>query len=441
MRKLLLIIGILFFQLNMSAQLKRVRIEKYYIADANDATDTIGGGIEVGSTTYRVYLELQPNTRVLNIFGSEGHPFVVSSTAPFFNNLVQGKSFGKDFTKAALSENTVALDTYLSIGQVAKQGAKVFFALPKTLDSDGSFIGGTNNDGGSNGGVGLLSAENSEAGIPLTVQDGFDTLQVPAINWTSNGVQDFITGADSTIFGSLVAGNEFRSEAFNLSASVGIGGVVPDSNFVLIGQFTTTGELSFELNAEIQVYENGQWNSITYVGRDTMLSNGEVYNPFLSYPYACGCMNPDYLEYNASYVCELEGSCQNLIVYGCADSMACNYNVEVNVNVQDLCCYPGDCNNRDLIEVCPQLLGSAFELTLFPNPVQDILQCNILNDEISDLTIKVYNANGVLLHTQNIQEAPYNFNAGINVSDYEAGLYQLVISANGKTNSKLFFKY
>jgi hypothetical protein len=121
--------------------------------------------------------------------------------------------------------------------------------------------------------------------------------------------------------------------------------------------------------------------------------------------------------------------------------MACNYNVEVNVNVQDLCCYPGDCNNRDLVEVCPQLLGSAFELTLFPNPVQDLLQCNVLNDEVSDLNIKVYNANGVLLFERNVQEAPYNFNTGVDVSNYEAGLYQLVISANGKTNSKLFFKY
>ncbi len=441
MRKLLFIIGILCFHLSMSAQLKRVHIEKYYISDTNDATDTIGGGLDVGSTTYRVYLELQPNTRVLNIFGSAGHPFVVASTAPFFNNLSQGKSFGKDFTKAALSENTVALDTYLTIGQVAKQGAKVFFALPKSLDNDGSFIGGANNDGGSVAGVGLLSSENIDAGIPVTEQDGFDTLQVPSIIWTSNGVQDFITGADSTIFGSLVSGNSFSSEAFNLSSSVGIGGVVPDSNFVLVGQFTTTGELSFELNAEIQVYENGQWNNITYVGRDTLLNNGEVYNPFLSYPYACGCMNPDYLEYNAAYVCELEGSCLNLIVYGCADSMACNYNPEVNINVQDLCCYPGDCNNRDLVEVCPQLLGSAFELNLFPNPVQDLLQCNVLNDEVSDLNIKVYNANGVLLFEQNIQEAPYNFNMGVDVSNYEAGLYQLVISANGKTNSKLFFKY
>jgi hypothetical protein len=232
MRKLLFIIGILCFQLNMSAQLKRVHIEKYYISDANDATDTIGGGLEIGSTTYRVYLELQPNTRVLNIFGSEGHPFVVSSSAPFFNNLSQGKSFGKDFTKAALSENTVALDTYLSIGQVAKQGAKVFFALPKPLDNDGSFIGGSNNDGGSNGGAGLLSAENAEAGIPLTVQDGFDTLQVPAINWTSNGVQDFITGSDSTIFGSLVSGTQFSSEAFRLTPLLCVGDPISKNKLI-----------------------------------------------------------------------------------------------------------------------------------------------------------------------------------------------------------------
>ena len=32
-----------------SAQLEKVIIEKYYVSDANDATDTSGGGVPIGS--------------------------------------------------------------------------------------------------------------------------------------------------------------------------------------------------------------------------------------------------------------------------------------------------------------------------------------------------------------------------------------------------------
>jgi hypothetical protein len=35
----------------VSAQLEKVIIEKYYVSDANDATDNLGGGIPQGSTT------------------------------------------------------------------------------------------------------------------------------------------------------------------------------------------------------------------------------------------------------------------------------------------------------------------------------------------------------------------------------------------------------
>ena len=40
------------------AQLERVYIEKYYVSDANDATDTTGGILPAGSTTYRVYVDM-----------------------------------------------------------------------------------------------------------------------------------------------------------------------------------------------------------------------------------------------------------------------------------------------------------------------------------------------------------------------------------------------
>lgn len=421
-------------------QLNSVFIEKYYVSDENDALDTIGGTLISGSTTYRLYFDLGPQSRVKRIFGDSRHPFVVESSHPFFNNLSQGKSFGKDFTKASLSENTVALDSYLTLGQIAKQGAKVYFALPKEMDSDGSFIGGNNNDGGSAGGVGLLSASNAEAGIPLTVADGNDTLSIGSITWSSVGVQDVISGLDTTIFGRN-GESIFVSQNFYLQSSQAIGGFDLDTNLVLWAQLTTFGDLSFEVNVEVETWNGSEWISSTYVSTDTLLQDGELYNPFLSYPYACGCMDPDYLEYSSAYVCELEGDCQNLIVYGCADSMACNYNPFVNVHVEELCCYPGSCRNRDITEVCPGLMGEeAFELVLFPNPVNDEININVLNAEIEDLEILIYNASGALMFSQKFDQAPYNWNIHTDVSGFQVGVYQVVVRTAEDVTSKMFFK-
>lgn len=422
-------------------QLRKVFIEKYYISDFNDAQDTIGGQLAEGAVTYRIFLELELNARVKSIFGDDRHAFHMASSEVFFNNVSQGKSFGKDFTKASLSENTVALDSYLTIGQIAKQGSKVYFALPKVLDNDGSFIGGNNNDGGSAAGQGLLSSINAEAGIPVTVSDGFDTLLMNPISWTTTGVQDVITGSDTTIFGSEVAQQSFESQNFYLTASEGVRGINADSNFVMVAQLTTSGDISFSINAEIEFWENNQWNTMRYVSADTLLASGEVYNPFLKYPYSCGCMDPAYLEYSPAYVCALEGACQNLIVYGCSDSMACNYNVDVNVHVQELCCYPGSCNNRDLVEVCPTLLGAnAFELSVFPNPASEFVNVNVLNANLEDTEVLIYNANGALMFTQQISQAPHNLNVNVDVSGLNVGLYQVVVRTNSQVISKMFFK-
>ena len=58
------------------AQIEQLIMETYYISDANDATDTIGGQLEEGSTTYRIYVDLLPGSRLLSIYGDENHPLV-----------------------------------------------------------------------------------------------------------------------------------------------------------------------------------------------------------------------------------------------------------------------------------------------------------------------------------------------------------------------------
>jgi hypothetical protein len=153
---------------------------------------------------------------------------------------------------------------------------------------------------------------------------------------------DFLSGADSTIFGSLVPQNSFNSEIFELSCS-GVQGTVADSNQVIIAQLTTLGELSFNINITVEEMVDGFPTLVNYVSSDTLLGDNEKYNPYLSYPYSCGCNDGNYLEYNSSFVCYEEGSCVTPVVFGCTDSLACNYDPQANINLGQLCCYPGSC--------------------------------------------------------------------------------------------------
>ena len=86
MKKYLLLSIISFCCLQLFSQngLEAIIVETYYISDANDATDTTGGGIEIGTKTYRIYLDLVPGTIVKRIYGDQNHPLIFSSSQNFF---------------------------------------------------------------------------------------------------------------------------------------------------------------------------------------------------------------------------------------------------------------------------------------------------------------------------------------------------------------------
>jgi hypothetical protein len=425
-----------------SAQLERVFIEKYYLSDANDATDTTGGILPTGSTTYRIYVDMAPGFRLKKLYGDDNHPFIVRSTETFYNHAADGQTFAKDFVKARYSENIVALDSWLTIGQTTKtQAGKTYFGIPKESDTDGSFIGGENNDGGSamiSGG--LLTNADPSCGSPLTLADGMDTLVNVPTTWFSLGVADFVTGADSTIFGSLNAGTEFNSRQFELR-NTGTVGVLADSNHVLIAQLTTAGELSFNLNLEIEGEVNGELQTFTYVGSDSVLVTGETYNPFLIYPLECGCNDPLYLEFDPTVGCLEAGSCITPIIYGCMDSMACNFDPQSNFNVQGLCCYPGLCNGRDIAQVCPSLLGESFELEVFPNPSNDDFTLNIFSG-MSDEPIhyEIVNTYGVKILSKDLSATEKVIDEVLEFSNQQNGLYHLIVTVGGKVETMILVK-
>jgi hypothetical protein len=402
--------------LQAQSLIENVVVETYYISDSLDATDTTGGYLEKGSKTYRIYVDLAPSVRLKRIYGDQNHPLIFNSTDTIFNNAIDGKTFGKDFQKTRLQENTVGLDTWITLSQTTKflLSGKTTFGVLKANDSDGSFIGGSNND------LGLLANNDPLAGIPLTIADGNDTITISTLEWPNFGFTNTLTQEDSTIFGSLVPGTRFESRNCYLSNS-GVMGIDSVVNHILVAQITTKGELSFELNLEVQLGNQ----TVKLVARDSVLNTGEEISAFLSYPQACGCQDPNYLEYSPSYACNIQDSCQTLIVFGCMDPLACNFSSSANFNIADICCYIGDCNDLDISIVCPELSINDIaeqKLIFFPNPGKDMLSVQANFNSNSLVSVQIINAIGQVIYT-NSQLKPssgntillddLNFNPGV----------------------------
>lgn len=442
MRYLLFFLLLSSVQYKVFSQLEKVIVEKYYISDTNDATDTLGGGLPIGSTTYRIYVDLAPGSVLKKIYGDANHPFSIQSTAPFFNHKSDGQTFAKDYIKNRYLEGTVALDTWLTLGQTTKtQAGKTYVGVLKNQDVDGSFIGGVNNDGGSELiSTGLLLNNDVNAGIPLTQSDGMDTMVTIPSNWSSFGLLDFSSGNDSTMFGSLQSNLGFVSNDFYLVSS-GIKGLIPDSNQILIAQLTTTGELSFNLNIEVEVLVNGTMQTISYVSSNDTILSGEVFNPYLIYPTTCGCNNTNYLEYDQNATCLVPGSCITPIVIGCMDTMACNYESNVNVSMPNLCCYPGKCNNRDIAIVCPALRGENFEFLVYPNPsAADFfldVYSGMANEEIQ---VEVFNTFGVKVYEHSYSPTSMLIGEELELDTDEKGVYHIKVQIGEQVQTQLLFK-
>ncbi len=427
------ILFILLYPFLLEAQVRNVIVETYYISDANDATDTIDGSLRslpVGSKTYRVYVQLEHGYKLKKIYGDSNHALEIMSTDTFFNNINRPNAyFGYLVNKVWFPDNpTLALDSWLTLGR----GAKNYTGVLKRDDNDGSFLGGTNNYGGTSGiAEGLLINNNPDAGILLTASDGFIPDAAVLDQWSDNGIKD-ASNVDTTIFGSLKSGTQFISNTAYLQQNMGVAGDSLNNN-VLVAQLTTRGDISFELNIVV-IDTNG--NDIKFVAHADILLPGERICPLLKYPPVCGCANPSYLEYSPNYACGNSDSCRTRIIYGCMDAMACNYDPAVNFNIPELCCYPGLCGDRDIALVCPQLSTNVFRL--YPNPAQNEVTLEIASKKNDELRYEIYNAFGRKISAQKINSDAGIFN--IDISDFNGGLYMLVLYRGEITESKIFLK-
>ncbi len=423
------------------AQVERLYIETYYISDAADATDTIGGHLDEGSSTYRIFVDLSPGAKLLAIYGDENHPLIFTSTAPFFNHREEGITFGKDLSRNRFETGTVPLDSYITLGQCSRSfGQGAYFGVPKDLDTDGSIIGGVNNDGGSDViTTGLLTNENSQMGLPLIAADGLSILTELPNAWIDVGFVDLFSNADTTIFGADSPKYSFNRTDVLLKNS-GVTGVDPVENKILVAQLTTKGEITFSINLEVEILDGGVPKIIKYVAQNEMLGPNEVFSSLLTYPYTCGCKDPAYLEANTAFACEDNSQCQTLIVFGCTDSLACNYNPSANFSIADLCCYIGFCNDLDISIVCPDLQPRAgndqVHVTVYPNPATNELYLDAEQIEHNDIPYAIYDLFGRLVKQGILKEQE----SYIDISALTVGCYILRSESNKANVATSFVK-
>jgi len=395
---LFLLFGILIFNGFQSfAQITGVKVEKYYIADANDATDTTGGrSLDVGSITYRVYVELLPGSKLKKIYGDSYHPLIINSTANFYNNIDRpGSVFGYQVKSSWFSDNpTLALDSWLTLGLATSTQKGIL----KNLDNDGDAITGLNNNGGTALiASGLLLNNDTSAGTPLSIADGLVTNINSFGQWVDIGFKDF-SGSDTTTFGASKISNEFSCTSCALQQNTSVAGPQLDSTRVLVAQLTTSGELTFRLNVTVEQMDSlGNIVLVNYVANnDTLLADEQV-SPWLKFPPVCGCTDTRYLEYSAGNACTNNDSCKTLIVFGCTDTLACNYDPSANVNIHTLCCYPGLCSDRDLSLACPELASGRFaksNVVVYPNPTADQLTVEVYSKTKENVSYSVHDPLG-----------------------------------------------
>lgn len=423
------------------AQVRNVIVETYYVADSNDLSDTLNGrGLQVGSKTYRVYVEVEPGSKVKKIFGDSLHPLVFRSDSVFYNNTDRPNAeFGYEIQLSWMEDAPLlALDSWISLGYAARNQKGVL----KNKDSDGGQIAGNNNLGGTAGiAGGLLVNNDPSAGIPLTQADGYQAEPILPGSWIDAGFKDAF-GNDTTIFGADSSGSEFYCVGCALVQTSALKGASTDSNRVLVAQLTTAGGLSFQLNIELeQVDQNGNPINISYVASDDSLRPGEIVSPYLTYPLQCGCNDPDYLEYSQVYTCLEEDSCKTLIVFGCMDSMACNYNPDANFCLPNLCCYPGKCNDLDISLVCPQLNEGRFgnaELIVYPNPGAGLITLEVYSISEESARLDVMNLTGQMVYSKSVY-----LDSGITRSEHNldflpAGIYSVrLISESREKNTRV----
>jgi hypothetical protein len=195
--------------------------------------------LQANSFAYRIFADLDTNYVMQAVFGGgTTNELIFTTTTGFYNNTEFGGTTGKEIFTSLLNDNpALAFDSYITVNTA------------------------TNNR------LGILHAEDTTDAIA----DGFTT---------GSSLPLQVIGAD---FGLPFGTEDFEGKfsSYNCAYNVNGGERGPTiSNRVLIGQFTTDGVFSFEIN--IQIRRTDGQDVQQFVARDPQA--GAYQHPALHYP-------------------------------------------------------------------------------------------------------------------------------------------------------------
>ncbi|MGV3638486.1 MAG: hypothetical protein ACO1NQ_12670 [Flavobacteriales bacterium] len=173
-----------------------------------------------GLTTYRIFIDLEPDHVLQTIYGDAKHTLTLSTTTAFFNDSVYGVAFGEQLDPERLRSGYGWADSFLAFG-FASGSHK---AVPMHLDTDGS--------------IQTCQGERSHR----CERDGL--VIADRVPTTTN--MNVATGYVNSMKGGLI-----QTDNGGWGVLGGVKGNTPE-NLVLVAQLTTDGTLSYALNVQVR---------------------------------------------------------------------------------------------------------------------------------------------------------------------------------------------
>ncbi|MCB9169610.1 MAG: T9SS type A sorting domain-containing protein [Flavobacteriales bacterium] len=402
--------------------LEGIIVEPYYVADSADAADLDGSSQLVpGAITYRVFVDLKQGYTLLTVGGfppvngSGDHPISFSTSTSFFNNDDRGEAWGSSIGHTHLDENTVALDSWLSMGAASDQ----HWGVLKSDDPDGSIVGGANNDGGSNAVPGgLLVNENPLSAIPLTTADGL---------WNNGTAPDPVNsvGTPPAMF-DAGSGNSYSDDNFAWAVLTPGGVAGPDTNNrILIGQFTTDGEFQFCLNLWVRIPDSLVCND------PNCLQILEYYADLQPADTAGSAFITDY-RFTHPTLCFDSGQtpidCQGVPGGPAQPGTACDDGDPDTENDT----WDANCICSGLPVGIAEVGEGRVEVTARPNPAHDLLWAEITTDHAARAHLELRDAVGSTIIDRDLGRIAGRHSETIDMSGLNSGIYFLNITVDGR---------
>jgi hypothetical protein len=365
--------------------LEGVIVEKYYLSNAADSINAANNGavspLRVGSITYRVYIDMAPGWKFINLFGSSDpqgnllHPFIIKTTTDFYNDPLYGQVYPQGTSTVNVRKNTAMIDSWLSVGGVAFNR----MGVPKTEDPNGS-IGNANNVLLNNPGGAYGMPINSVVATPTVARDGM----MPGVPKTPTylgpvGATDIFDQSPASTF----------SVADGAVAALGGAAGTTTSNVILIGQFTTKGVFSFSLNVQV---------------KDTLTGASEIYVPTDAY-----------------------GSEYNFPALGYTSPTETTTPQPPPVDTTDVGIH--------------SLTHGYSSLSIYPNPSKGMFTISAFDvKESNNNFYDVYDITGRIVFSKKMGKVSSTISETVDISDLVDGLYFLNVSLDGVISSRKILK-